>query len=159
MCCPCHDCRYKHLYFKSETQEGIKKEFWNFGVWRPCIFVWQRFCEPARLRIAYCLWVRLYVCVPCLVRHGSENLSRWPLDTLQIHYQYSPLPDKLSAEDRSFFDGKVSAQLSSICTSQRLPAGHHIKIQCCQPCSFLIRNSDFICTYHLHLSTLFITWI
>ena len=23
-------------------------------------------------------------------------------DTLQIHYQYSPLPDKLSTEDRSF---------------------------------------------------------
>ncbi len=32
---------------------------------------------------------------------GSENLSWWPPNTLQVHYRYSPLSDKLSAEDRS----------------------------------------------------------
>ena len=32
------------------------------------------------------------------------NLSQWPSDTLQIYYGYSPLPDKLSAEDRSLHD-------------------------------------------------------
>ncbi len=30
--------------------------------------VWQRFCEPARLRIAYCLSIYASV-IPCLVRH------------------------------------------------------------------------------------------
>ena len=67
------------------------------------LIVWQRFCEPARLRIAYCPWVRSSVVI-VLFPHifcGSENRTWCPPNTLQIHYRYSPLPDKLSAEDRS----------------------------------------------------------
>ncbi len=46
------------------------------------------------------------------VRHSSVSCpppqSWWPQDTLQINYRYSPLPDKLSAEDRSFLTELVT---------------------------------------------------
>ncbi len=74
-----------------------------------CIFVWQRFCEPARLRIAYCPHLT------CLTTHVNRNLTNdlsiCPR-TEKISNLAPPLwffldpplslPDKLSAEDRSF---------------------------------------------------------
>ncbi len=38
------------------------------------IIVWQRFCEPARLRIANCPSVRL--CLFCLTPHVYRHVSR-----------------------------------------------------------------------------------
>ena len=46
------------------------------GIKSILVIGWQRFCEPTRLRIAYC---------------PSEFCDLW-----------TPLPDKLSAEDRSY---------------------------------------------------------
>ncbi len=63
------------------------------------IIVWQRFCEPARLRIAYCPWARPCVCVPCLVRH--LRLTRMlPLGCLFVYdlvvsSSSSPYPKKI----------------------------------------------------------------
>ncbi len=39
------------------------------------LIVWQRFCEPARLRIAYCLSVCLFVCLflSCLTSHANKE--------------------------------------------------------------------------------------
>ena len=62
------------------------------------LIVWQRFCEPARLRIAYCHGLN------CLTAHcfhvDSSKLSIVLVSLLVIIV--APLPDKLSAEDRSF---------------------------------------------------------
>ena len=57
-------------------------------------------CEPARLRIAYCLSVHNSLSCP---PHHYFNLSLWPSDTLQVYYLSDPLPDKQSAEHRLFY--------------------------------------------------------
>ncbi len=70
--------------------------------------VWQRFCEPAKLRIAYCLCVWLCVCV-CSVACPSPKIDKDEILLVFAHNQYffyichdcTSLPDKLSAEDCS----------------------------------------------------------
>ncbi len=71
------------------------------------LIVWQRFCEPARLRIAYChgvnsAWVVFQF---LLVFEPTSTSSCIFSDNQYLFYicQYcTSLPDKLSAEDRSF---------------------------------------------------------
>ena len=80
------------------------------------LIFWQRFCELARLRIAYChglncAWVVPEMCLSCAwvayclsVCLCSACLTcniACGLLPIDIGYSYNPLPDKLSAEDRS----------------------------------------------------------
>ncbi len=55
------------------------QEVWTAGIY----IVWQRFCEPARLRIAYCLSVRLSVrdSVCCPSPHVYRHVISWWLWT------------------------------------------------------------------------------
>ncbi len=42
------------------------------------LVVWQRFCEPARLRIAYCPWVRVFSVScppPQIVKNSTSELA------------------------------------------------------------------------------------
>ncbi len=63
--------------------------------------VWQRFCEPARLGIAYCLSVCL--CSACLTCNIARDVTTAWVSSIDIGYWFTPLPDKLSAEDRSLY--------------------------------------------------------
>ncbi len=101
------------------------------------IFIWQRFCELARIRIAYGLC--FCVCLSCLTSHtnraysldlGSregKNVFQFLLafahNILFCLFMCTPLPDTLSAEDRSYW----------ICPFQPLwfKAGSYSSADCC----------------------------
>ncbi len=87
----CNPYVYWNLSPEKRTLKNLQDLFtlWSASNISDSFIVWQRFCEPARLRIAYCLCFRLWV-VRNLMLKGTYVYSCKPVYDLQVCSSLAP---------------------------------------------------------------------
>ncbi len=121
--------------------------------------VWPRFCEPARLGVIYCL----SVCLCSTARDVTIELPTAWVSSIDIGYWFTPLPDKLSAEDRSL-KKEFSILKSYICQIKTISFAHLARYcalpssLCCGSSLVVANKGTPLCQHTMGPLQLLINW-